>query len=145
MISQSRADVGDAQGVIVEPLAIEILLGADAFDLVAFPCIEHVGPGSLQQGRRMEGNRLRVSHLSLFEILHDGFGYPIENALRRAVHFVLSRDGAFLNSSSDARILPAILDAASEEIERPTEEALGADVARYAMEPLFIPGVSESI
>ncbi len=67
------------------------------------------------------------------------------DAIQRAVHFVLSRDGIFLNSSSDARILRAILDAASEEVRSPTEEALQADVSQYAMEPLFIPGVSETI
>ncbi|HXW84603.1 MAG TPA: aldo/keto reductase [Candidatus Binataceae bacterium] len=65
--------------------------------------------------------------------------------VRRAVHFVLSRPGLFLNSSSDAGILRTILDAASETPEPPTREALEADVARYEMQPLFIPGVSDRI
>jgi aryl-alcohol dehydrogenase-like predicted oxidoreductase len=66
-------------------------------------------------------------------------------ALRRAVHFVLSRPGLFLNSSSDATILRDILDAAGEPARQPTRSDMEADVAHYAMEPLFIPGVSDSI
>jgi aryl-alcohol dehydrogenase-like predicted oxidoreductase len=67
------------------------------------------------------------------------------DALRRAVHFVLSRPGLFLNSSSDATILHPILEAASEAPQAPARAELEADAARYAMEPLFIPGVSERI
>ncbi len=67
------------------------------------------------------------------------------NALRRAVHFVLSRPGLFLNSSSDATILRDILEAAREPAPAPTRAEMEADVARFAMEPLFIPGVSDSI
>ncbi len=67
------------------------------------------------------------------------------DAIRRAVHFVLSRPGLFLNTSSDARILPLILDAAQETVEAPSADAIAADVARYAMEPLFVRGESDSI
>jgi aryl-alcohol dehydrogenase-like predicted oxidoreductase len=67
------------------------------------------------------------------------------DAIRRAVHFVLSRPGLFLNSSSDTTILRDILDAASETPTAPAREAMEADVGHYAMEPLFIPGVSDRI
>ncbi|HVA80683.1 MAG TPA: aldo/keto reductase [Candidatus Binataceae bacterium] len=67
------------------------------------------------------------------------------DAIRRAVHFTLSRPGLFLNSSSDATILRSILDAASETVVAPARAAMEADVAAYAMEPLFIPGVSDTI
>ena len=67
------------------------------------------------------------------------------DALRRAVHFVLSRPGLFLNTSSDTTILRDILEAASETLATPTREAMEADVADYAMEPLFVPGVSDRI
>ena len=67
------------------------------------------------------------------------------DALRRAVHFVLSRSGLFLNTSSDTTILRDILEAASETLATPTREAMEADVADYAMEPLFVPGVSDRI
>jgi aryl-alcohol dehydrogenase-like predicted oxidoreductase len=67
------------------------------------------------------------------------------DAIRRAVHFVLSRPGLFLNTSSDASILRDILDAASETAQIPARSELEADVARYEMAPLFIPGVSDTI
>jgi aryl-alcohol dehydrogenase-like predicted oxidoreductase len=67
------------------------------------------------------------------------------DAIRRGVHFVLSRPGLFLNSSSDATILRDILDAASTPATAPARAEMEADVARYAMEPLFVPGVSDTI
>ena len=66
-------------------------------------------------------------------------------AIRRAVHFTLSRPGLFLNSSSDATVLRTILEAAAQPATVPTRDALVADVSRYAMEPLFVRGVSDSI
>jgi aryl-alcohol dehydrogenase-like predicted oxidoreductase len=66
-------------------------------------------------------------------------------AIRRAVHFVLSRPGLFLNSSSDTRLLRDTLEAAGDAAERPSRAELEADVAQYAMTPLFIPGVTERI
>jgi aryl-alcohol dehydrogenase-like predicted oxidoreductase len=66
-------------------------------------------------------------------------------ALRRAVHFVLSRPGLFLNTSSDATILRTILDAAAEAPQAPSRSEMEADVASYAMQPLFIPGISDTI
>jgi aryl-alcohol dehydrogenase-like predicted oxidoreductase len=68
-----------------------------------------------------------------------------KDALKRAVHFVLSRPGLFLNTSSDATILKSILDAAGENPKAPSRSEMEADVASYAMQPLFIPGVSDTI
>ncbi len=66
-------------------------------------------------------------------------------AIRRGVHFVLSRPGLFLNTSSDATLLRDILDAASMKATAPARSEMEADVERYAMQPLFIPGVSDTI
>jgi aryl-alcohol dehydrogenase-like predicted oxidoreductase len=66
-------------------------------------------------------------------------------ALRRAVRFVLGRPGIFLNSSSDATLLPEILAAAAEAPGRPSDAELSEDVRRFAMEPLFVRGVSDGI
>ena len=63
------------------------------------------------------------------------------DAIRRAVHFVLSRPGLFLNSSSDAGLLRDALAAASEVVKAPVRAELEADVARYEMAPLFIAGM----
>jgi hypothetical protein len=51
----------------------------------------------------------------------------------------------FLNSSSDATILRTILVAAGEAHKAPSRSEMEADVASYAMQPLFIPGVSDTI
>ncbi len=67
------------------------------------------------------------------------------DAIVRAVHFVLSRRGIFLNTSSDATLLRAILDAASAAADAPSNAALAADVERFAIEPLFVRGVAETI
>lgn len=67
------------------------------------------------------------------------------DAIRRAVHFVLSQPGLFLNSSSDATLLRHILDTAAQIGAAPSAAELEADVTRFAMQPLFVRGLSESI
>jgi aryl-alcohol dehydrogenase-like predicted oxidoreductase len=66
-------------------------------------------------------------------------------ALRRAVHWVLARPGIFLNTTSDATLLPALLAAAAERVDPPSDAAMTADVAREAMAPLFTVGGSDEI
>jgi aryl-alcohol dehydrogenase-like predicted oxidoreductase len=72
---------------------------------------------------------------------------PIRDAgaIRRAVHFVLARPGLFLNSSSDATVLRATLDAANEAAAAPSEDELRRDASRFGIEPLFVRGVSDAI
>jgi aryl-alcohol dehydrogenase-like predicted oxidoreductase len=62
-----------------------------------------------------------------------------EAALARAVRFVLSNRQVFLNTSSDARLLRPILEAAADwsTAGAPSPEELEHDVARLGMEPLF--------
>jgi aryl-alcohol dehydrogenase-like predicted oxidoreductase len=76
---------------------------------------------------------------SWYEPLTDG------DAIRRAVHWVLSREDVFLNSSSDARLLEATLDAAKELIELPSDQVMLQDSDSFAVEPLFERGVSDTI
>jgi aryl-alcohol dehydrogenase-like predicted oxidoreductase len=77
-------------------------------------------------------------HFSWYEPLRD------EAAIRRAVHFALSRPGVFLNSSSDATLLPHILRCATD-VSPPSPAELAEDVSRFAMQPLFLPGVPDPI
>jgi aryl-alcohol dehydrogenase-like predicted oxidoreductase len=77
-------------------------------------------------------------HFSWYEPLED------EAAIRRAVHFVLSRPGLFLNSSSDATLLRLVLSCAAD-VSRPSSAELENDVARFDMQPLFVPGVPDPI
>ena len=62
---------------------------------------------------------------------------PAGNALARGVAFVLNRPGVFLNTTSDGRLLPAVLDAAVSGAPMPTTGELLADVAEFDMTPLF--------
>lgn len=87
--------------------------------------------------RRWQGEGQR--RFSWYEPLTD------PDAIGRAVHFVLARPGLFLNSSSDATLLPHVLAAGSAPARAPSPAALAADVARFAIEPLFVRGVSDGI
>ena len=65
---------------------------------------------------------------------------PLEDtaAIGRAVRWVLSHEQLFLNSSSDARMLPAILEAAQGRSPvAPSDAELQADVDAEGIEPLF--------
>lgn len=79
-----------------------------------------------------------ASRFSWYEPLRDG------GAIRRAVQWVLARPGLFLNTTSDARLLPAILDAAAEP-DIVSDDTMRADVEREAIEPLFTVGGSDAI
>jgi aryl-alcohol dehydrogenase-like predicted oxidoreductase len=54
-----------------------------------------------------------------------------------AVHWVLGRDGVFLNSVGDVNLLPYVLDAAERFEQRPDDAAMQAFVERRSLEPLF--------
>jgi aryl-alcohol dehydrogenase-like predicted oxidoreductase len=56
----------------------------------------------------------------------------------RAVHWVLGREGIFLNTVGDIHLLPKVLDAASRFEVKPSDEAMQAMVSSEAMEPLFV-------
>ena len=65
--------------------------------------------------------------------------------LDRAVRWVLRRPQLFLNSSSDATLLPAVLAAASQRGAEPSDAEMLADARALAIEPLFVRGVSDRI
>lgn len=80
---------------------------------------------------------------------HYSWYKPVEDpdALDRAVRFVLAREQLFLNSSSDARLLPATLEAASGPgaNDAPDPAAMEGDVERLGLLPLFDGGDLERI
>jgi hypothetical protein len=57
--------------------------------------------------------------------------------LRRAVGYVLSQPGLFLNSSSDYELLAGVLEAAEGGATRPDHATMLADAADLDIEPLF--------
>lgn len=66
-------------------------------------------------------------------------------AISHAVSYVFSRPGVFLNTSSDARLLKPTLDAAAAYRGPIDESVLAGDAREYAVEPLFVRGVSDVI
>ncbi len=70
---------------------------------------------------------------------------PAGDALRRAVHWVLSRPGTFLNTTSDATLLPAVLEAASEAFEAPDDAVMARDQQDLGTAPLFVRDVSDDV
>jgi aryl-alcohol dehydrogenase-like predicted oxidoreductase len=104
----------------------EALVAACEKDSVAIQTIKSVAR------RRWQDDSAR--RFSWYEPLRDA------EAVTRAVRFVLARPGIFLNSSSDATLLRLTLEAASQTATAPDAEALAADVARFEMQPLFVPG-----
>ena len=64
---------------------------------------------------------------------------PLEeaDAIGRAVRWVLGNPQVFLNSSSDARLLPTALEAAAAGGPRPTDAEMEADVVAHGVRPLF--------
>lgn len=72
--------------------------------------------------------------LSWYEPLRD------PAAIDRAVRFVLTEPDLFLNTTSDATVLPTVLEAASRldgPIAAPTDEELAGDIDDHGMEPIF--------
>lgn len=70
---------------------------------------------------------------------------PASPALDRAVAFTLCRDELFLNSSSDARLLQPIIDAASRPVFPPSAADLAADATEWEMAALFDGAALERI
>lgn len=96
---------------------------------------------SVARRRWREGDTQK--HFSWYEPVKD------PNTLRRVVHYVLSRLNIFLNTTSDATLLPSILQAANEFDDKiasaSLETSLQADVSQLGMEPIFIRGVMDTV
>jgi aryl-alcohol dehydrogenase-like predicted oxidoreductase len=65
---------------------------------------------------------------------------PLEDPqeIDRAVQWVLSRPGVFLNTAGDIALLPMILEAASTFEAAPPEEVMERQIEQQEMEPLFV-------
>lgn len=67
------------------------------------------------------------------------------DALQRAVAYVLGRPGLFLNTTSDATLLPAVFAAAAARPVLPDDDAMLRDQAALGIEPLFVRDVSDDV
>ncbi len=83
---------------------------------------------SIARGRWSDGT---TSHFSWYDPLTD------PAAIDRAVRYVLSDPAMFLNTTSDARLLPEIIAAASGALSALSEAEMRADVAVEGITPLF--------
>jgi len=74
---------------------------------------------------------------------------PIQDvdAIARAVRWVLGREGVFLNTTSDGRLLEPTLVAAAalSESARPTDQEMDRDTRDFEVEPLFVRDLSDAI
>ncbi len=59
------------------------------------------------------------------------------DAIDRAVRYVLGNGDLFLNTTSDARLLPLILKAATGSLEPPSDSEMNGDIDRLGITPLF--------
>jgi aryl-alcohol dehydrogenase-like predicted oxidoreductase len=59
------------------------------------------------------------------------------DAIARAVRYVLADQQVFLNTTSDARLVPHIVTAAEGSLDRPTDDEMLADTEAYGITPLF--------
>jgi aryl-alcohol dehydrogenase-like predicted oxidoreductase len=78
-------------------------------------------------------------HYSWYEPLRD------DDAVARAVRLVLSNRQLFLNTTSDATVLPSVLAAAAGPIDAPSDGEMRADAERFGITPLFDGGELERI
>lgn len=78
-------------------------------------------------------------HFSWYEPLED------EAAIARAASLILTEPGLFLNTTSDARKLPHILEVAGAPLTAPTEEQLAADVEAFGITRIFDGAALEKI
>jgi len=67
------------------------------------------------------------------------------DAIERAVRYVLGTDDLFLNTSSDARMLPLALAAADGDVTVPSDDDMQGDADRLGISPLFAEGALERI
>jgi aryl-alcohol dehydrogenase-like predicted oxidoreductase len=78
-------------------------------------------------------------HRSWYEPLTDA------GAIARAVRWVLADPQLFVDTTSDATLLPAVLDAAEGGLSRPSDAEMAADAEAHGIEPLFDNAALERI
>ena len=110
---------------------VEELLAVCAERVVAVQTIK-----SIARGRWSDGS---TAQFSWYDPLTD------PRAIDRAVRFVLSNPQMFLNTTSDARLLPSIIDASRGDLSAPTDDEMRADIVAEGITPLFDGDVLERI
>jgi len=86
---------------------------------------------SIARGAWADGN---TNRFSWYDPLTD------PEPIGRAVRYVLSHPQMFFNTTSDARLVPMIIEAASGGLAGPTDDEMRADIAAEGITPLFVDG-----
>ena len=104
---------------------------ADVEALIELCVARNVAMQTIKSIARGRWSGSREGKFSWYEPLRD------EEAIGRAVRYVLGNDRLFVNSSSDASLLPAILAAAEGDLTPPTADELRSDIDTYGITSLF--------
>jgi aryl-alcohol dehydrogenase-like predicted oxidoreductase len=105
---------------------------ASDFDRLVTLCEEHkVAVQTIKGITRGPWATMERSHSTWYQPLEE------QEDIDLAVHWVLGRDGLFLNTAGDIKLLPKILDAASRYEQRPSDEEMAAVAEKLNMTPLF--------
>lgn len=83
---------------------------------------------SIARGRWADGD---LARFSWYDPLTD------PEAIGRATRYVLSNPQQFLNTTSDARLLAPIIEAAEGDLSRPRDDEMHADIEAHGITPLF--------
>ena len=112
-------------------LMANVAYRADVEALLAVCAERNVAVQTIKSVAKGRWSNPEEPHFSWYEPLTD------EGAIARAVRYVLANDRLFLNTSSDARLLPQLVAAASGDLTPTSEEQLLADEAEFGVTPLF--------
>ncbi len=104
---------------------------ADAIALLNFCGRNRIAVQTIKSLARNSGEGKSYPYTTWYEPVDD------PAVIRSMVQWVLSNPQVFLNSSGDVRLLPHILEAASQPIELVTEEQLDELVLQHRIEPVF--------
>ena len=130
----------DLRNPPTRPLVAASILSADFTRLVDVCAERGVAVQTIKSIARRRWSEGDGPRFSWYEPIRD------PDAIARAVAFVLTRPGLFLNTSSDANLLPPTLEAAARGgVTAPPADELEADVARLGIQPLFVPDVYETV
>lgn len=104
---------------------------ADVEDLLAVCAERGVATQTIKAIAKGRWGETDAKKFSWYEPISD------VGAIGRAVRYVLSRDQLFLNTTSDARLLPLVLAAAEGNLAAPSDADLSADERDFGITPLF--------
>lgn len=112
---------------------------ADVETLRAVCAERHVAVQTIKSIARGRWPERTGREFSWYEPLSD------PDAIARAVRYVLAEDDLFLNTTSDARLLPLVLEAAAGDLTAPSDDEMDADIETFGITPLFAAGDLERI